>query len=454
MIIKSSGPELAPPPDDLTLPQFILDTEHPLRQIRSGKVNNRPWLIEDETGKSYSFEELRARTFGLANALAKRWAVDYPTTIWATHRIGAIASCANPAYTESELQHQLQVVKASLLIVHPASLTTGLAAARASGLSAHRVVLMTAHPSPTESSLVLPTVDELVQEGLASPPAFKEKRLERFENQKKIAFLSFSSGTTGKPKLSLVVFSRFSWIDFLRSIVKYKITHLFVVPPMVVLFAKPPTWQRKAGTPGSAGQLISGTEAKVVKPDGSLAKYGEMGELYVRGPQGRFNRYLDNPAANAETFVDGWVRTGDEVMFHENGDMFIIDRLKELIKCRGFQVAPAELEGHLLDHSDVLDACVVGVPDDFAGEVPLAFIVLSRVAAERVAKDPSSAAHIKNAIRKHVSDVKVRYKWLEGGVEFVEAIPKNPSGKLLRRFLRDKAKEIVKARSPAVKAKL
>ncbi|KAG8960122.1 hypothetical protein FRC05_007047 [Tulasnella sp. 425] len=449
----------APPPDDLTLPQFMLDSQHPLRQTRTGDKNKAPWLIEDETGKTYSFEEVRARTFGLANAVAKRWGIgdddvvclyspnniDYPTVIWAVHRLGAIASCANPAYTESELQYQIDAAKATLLIVHPTCLQVGLAAARASGLSADRVILM-APPtsSPTNSNMALPTVEELVQEGLRLPlpPAFVEKRLTPGESQRKIAFLSFSSGTTGKPKLSIVVFSKFSWIDFLKSIVRYKTTHLFIVPPQAVLFAKPPIEQRHGGTLGSAGQLISGTEAKVVKSDGTLADYGEMGELFIRGPQGRFNRYLNNPAANAETFVDGWVRTGDEVYFHENGDLFIVDRLKELIKCRGFQVAPAELEGHLLDHPDVSDVCVVGVQDEYSGEIPLAFVVLTADAASKAGKASKEAEAIKASIRKHVSDVKVRYKWLDGGVEFVDAIPKNPSGKLLRRFLREKAKEI------------
>jgi len=182
-----------------------------------------------------------------------------------------------------------------------------------------------------------------------------------------------------------------------------------------------------------------------------------MGELYVRGPQGQFNRYLNNPQANAETFVDGWIRTGDEVLFEKNGDMFIIDRLKELIKCRGYQVAPAELEGHLLDHPDVNDVGVVGVPDDFAGEIPLAFVSLAPGALRKLAKNPQEADAIKKSIMKHVSDVKIRYKWLDGGVEFIDVVPKNPSGKLLRRFLREKAKDILKARTdngPEAKAKL
>ncbi|KAG9005382.1 hypothetical protein FRB95_004687 [Tulasnella sp. JGI-2019a] len=219
----------------------------------------------------------------------------------------------------------------------------------------------------------------------------------------------------------------------------------------------PPVSQREAGTIGSAGQLVAGTEAKVVRADGSLARIGEEGELYIRGPQCHYNRYFNNDAANAETFVDGWVRTGDEVLFRENGDMFIIDRLKELIKCRGFQVAPAELEGHLLDHPDVADACVVGVADDYSGEVPLAFVALAPHASAKWTGDSKQREFVKASIKKHVSDTKVRYKWLDGGVEFIDIIPKNPSGKLLRRFLRDRANELRKARPATVegaKAKL
>lgn len=137
---------------------------------------------------------------------------------------------------------------------------------------------------------------------------------------------------------------------------------------------------------------------------------------------------------------------------------------------RGFQVAPAELEGHLLDHPDVADTCVVGYPDDYSGEVPLAFVVLEAHAAQRAKSSPEEAEKIKQSISKvifkssllhelmlmcppqHVSDVKVQYKWLTGGVEFVDEIAKNPSGKLLRRVMRDKAK-VLKA-NQLVKAKL
>lgn len=131
---------------------------------------------------------------------------------------------------------------------------------------------------------------------------------------------------------------------------------------------------------------------------------------------------------------------------------------QEILKVKGFQVAPAELEGHLLDHPDVNDVGVVGVPDEFSGELPLAFVVLQSTALKRIEKDPAESGKIKEALKQvcfsslplvvsryspfgadspptdqFVSDAKVRYKWLDGGVEFIDAIPKNPSGKILVR---------------------
>jgi len=196
----------------------------------------------------------------------------------------------------------------------------------------------------------------------------------------------------------------------------------------------------KVGKAGSAGVAVPGVRFKVVKEDGSLAKLGERGELVVKSPSNSF-RYWENPKATAETFLkDGWIRTGDEVEFDAEGNIYIIDRLKELVKVRGFQVAPAELEGHLLSHPDVSDVCVVPIPDEFNGELPLAYVVLHPHAAVRAASSTAEAEAIKAEISKHVSDVKVQYKWLKGGVEFINAIPKNPTGKLLRRVLREKAR--------------
>jgi len=205
---------------------------------------------------------------------------------------------------------------------------------------------------------------------------------------------------------------------------------------------------QKVGTVDSAGQLIPGVTARVVRPDGSLANEGEEGELILTGPSVALC-YYKNPEATKEAFIDGWVRTGDKVLI-KNAEVFILDRLKEIIKVRGFQVAPAELEGHLLLRSDVSDACVVSILDDYSGELPLAFVVPSPAIKARIAEDPAEAKKYVESLMKYVADTKVAYKRLAGGVEIVDSIPKNTSGKILRRILRDQAR----AQRSGVKSKL
>lgn len=117
------------------------------------------------------------------------------------------------------------------------------------------------------------------------------------------------------------------------------------------------------------------------------------------------------------------------------------------MKVKGFQVAPAELEGCILEHPDVSDTCVVPISDSYSGELPMAFVVLHPNAVKRIALDPAEAERVKGSIIKHVADNKVAYKRLAGGVEFAYVIPKNPSGKLLRRVLRDRARDLVRPRS-------
>ncbi|KAI0341125.1 hypothetical protein BDW22DRAFT_1346420 [Trametopsis cervina] len=131
----------------------------------------------------------------------------------------------------------------------------------------------------------------------------------------------------------------------------------------------------------------------------------------------------------------GWLRSGDEVVLEEDGNIAVVDRIKELIKVKGLQVSPAELERHLLIHPDVADVGVVGVPDDYAGELPVGFIVLKDAAKSYPVEDE------RGKIAKHVQDAKSRYKWLKEA-HFVDAIPRNPSGKILRRVLRDEVGDV------------
>ena len=171
---------------------------------------------------------------------------------------------------------------------------------------------------------------------------------------------------------------------------------------------------------GSVGVTLPSTETRIVV-DGRNAGPGEAGELWVRGPQVMVG-YHNRPEATAATLTeDGWLKTGDLAEVDAEGWVFIRDRLKELIKVKGFQVAPAEVEAALLTSPMVKDAAVRGVPDEEAGEVPVAFVVPAEGADEA-------------AIRSHLAGQLAHYK-LPRSITFIEAIPKSASGKILRRML-------------------
>ncbi len=128
---------------------------------------------------------------------------------------------------------------------------------------------------------------------------------------------------------------------------------------------------------GSSGHIYPSTEMKVIALDGSLKALGpdEKGEICVRGSQ-IMKGYLNNPEATAATMLQGgWLRTGDIGYFDKEENIYIVDRLKELIKVKGYQVPPAELENLLRSHPDIANAGVIGVPDDRMGEVPRAYII-------------------------------------------------------------------------------
>ena len=176
---------------------------------------------------------------------------------------------------------------------------------------------------------------------------------------------------------------------------------------------------------GSVGPAVADTEEMVVDLEYGAKELapGEVGELLVRGPQ-VMKGYFNNSQATAETITaDGWLHTGDIVRTDRDGFVWILDRKKELIKYKGFQVPPAELEGLLLEHPGVADAAVIGKLDEESGEIPKAFVV-RRTGAETSAADLMGFVSGKVATFKQIREV-----------EFVDSIPKNPSGKILRRLL-------------------
>lgn len=175
--------------------------------------------------------------------------------------------------------------------------------------------------------------------------------------------------------------------------------------------------------PGAVGVTLPNTECKIVDVEtGASLPVGQEGELCVRGPQVMLG-YLGNPEATAQTIdADGWLHTGDIAAFDADGQLYIRDRLKELIKVKGFQVAPAEVEALLQTHPGVMDAAVVGVPDDEAGEMPMAFVV---------ARPGADLSDVPAFLRASLASYKVPKR-----IEVVVAIPKSASGKILRRVLK------------------
>jgi len=177
---------------------------------------------------------------------------------------------------------------------------------------------------------------------------------------------------------------------------------------------------------GSVGWLLPGMRCKLVDTEtGEMVGVGEEGEITLQGPN-VMKGYLNRPDATAECLdAEGWLRTGDVGKVDEEGYWYIVDRVKELIKTKGFQVAPAELEALLNGWERIADAAVIGIADDRAGELPKAFVV----------KQAGHEALTEQEVLEFVKPRVAPYKQL-AAVEFIDAVPKSPAGKILRRVLR------------------
>jgi 4-coumarate--CoA ligase len=275
---------------------------------------------------------------------------------------------------------------------------------------------------------------------------------------------------------TIVTMPRFELEQFLQLHQQHHITRSFVAPPIVVALAKHPIVDQydlsalkqvfsgaaplsaelalEAGArlgcevvqgygmtelspvshltpmgmfkPGSVGVTAPNTETRIVDPaTGESLGLDADGEVWVRGPQVMAG-YLNNEAATKATIDDdGWLHTGDIGRLDADGHLYVVDRLKELIKYKGFQVPPAELEALLLTHPAVADAAVIGAPDDEAGEIPVGYVVLKAGQTVEQAE-----------IMSFVADQVAHYKQLRR-LHFIDAVPKSASGKILRRVLRD-----------------
>ncbi|MEV5725345.1 4-coumarate--CoA ligase family protein [Streptomyces pharetrae] len=283
---------------------------------------------------------------------------------------------------------------------------------------------------------------------------------------------------------TVVVLPRFDLGTFLSAIQNHRITALYVAPPIVLALAKHPlvaqydlsslkyvisaaapldaglaaACSRRLGLPpvgqaygmtelspgthvvpldamrdapaGTVGKLIAGTEMRIVALDDPGKDLGprESGEILIRGPQ-VMKGYLGRPDATAALIdPDGWLHTGDVGHVDEDGWLFVVDRVKELIKYKGFQVAPAELEALLLTHPGIADAAVIGVHDDNGNEIPRAYVV----------RQPTAPDLTEAEVMMHVAERVAPYKRVRQ-VVFTATVPRAASGKILRRELRERA---------------
>ncbi|XP_076034360.1 uncharacterized protein LOC143021048 isoform X2 [Oratosquilla oratoria] len=178
---------------------------------------------------------------------------------------------------------------------------------------------------------------------------------------------------------------------------------------------------------GSCGNVLPNTKAKIIdlSTGNTLGPNEGEGELCVHGPQVMKGYYHNEKATKDTIDEDGWLHTGDIAKMDEDKNVFIVDRLKELIKVKGLQVAPAELEDILRRHPTVADVAVIGIPDERAGELPRAYVVAS-----------SNSSPCQDTLASYVADIVAPHKKLAGGVHFVDQIPKSPTGKILRRELK------------------
>lgn len=457
--------------------------------------------------------------------------IDFAPVVYGTFYAGGIVTPANPAYSANELEFQLSNSEAKALVTTKDFLPNAAKAAEKAGIPNDRIILIgeqrdEAHKYKRWSN-IRPTSGAV------------RYRRRKMDPDGDLAFLAYSSGTTGLPKgvmlshrniisdvllingavgkwysggkdkilgvlpffhiygltglvhqplhrgLEVVVMPAFNLEVFLKAIQEHKITFIYVAPPVIVRLARdeivdkydirsvkmitcgaapltkelvdsvhkrtnikinqayglsetsPMThtqpWDEWYDSVGSVGKMFPNMKAKYISPEGRELGPGETGELWLSGPN-IFKGYWKNEAATKEAMSeDGYFKTGDVGYQDKHENFYITDRVKELIKYKGFQVAPAELEGKLMDHPSVNDVAVIGVQDEeMHTEVPRAYVV--------PAKGKNSEKDAKEIV-DWVSGQVASHKRLRGGVRFIDEVPKSASGKILRRVLKDKAKQ-------------
>ncbi|XP_076652046.1 luciferin 4-monooxygenase [Halictus rubicundus] len=511
--------------------------EHILGMFR--KNLNHTVMIDVETGRSYTARYLLEATVRLAYAL-KTYGIEAGDRISIAsenHPNYVIAACSmltaggvfaplNPSYTEREYRYMLEIIQPRVMFV---SQKCEPIMAKIAPTLSWKMHIIQIECQATNSKF--PKINELIEKYKDAVDPYTFMPLPIDDNTKRVAVIIASSGTTGFPKgvalshqnfltyisncsgpdvldcrkddrfinflplfhgysfsmvlttistsATMCLMRRFNLETLLQSVGKYKITHMPIVPPVLVLIAKHPQISKydlssvrelvcgAAPLPkdiadeackrtncksvrngygmtelsvvtnlssrdygneeNNVGPVVRGMLCKVVNPQtGEVLPLGKTGEICFKGDHVMLG-YFRNPKVTDETIdKDRWLHTGDLGYLNAKGILYICGRLKELIKYKGHQVSPAEIEALIQSRNDVKDAAVVGVPNPESGEVPMAFVV-------REQGSQVTAAEIIDFTNRNLAP----QKWLRGGVKFVDAIPKTPSGKIIRRELQN-----------------
>ncbi|KAL5362920.1 acetyl-CoA synthetase-like protein [Aspergillus floccosus] len=495
-------------------------------------ASNAALFTDASTGRNYTYSSVRECALVFAQLLRDRWdwhkgdvvvtqamnSIDLPAVIWGTLAVGGVICPMNPQSSISDLSHTLQDTGARLIIADSSHKDSASIAATNAGIPSDCVLDL----AEVAADLAVQSLQGVFQPATICPST-------------DLAFLVYSSGTTGRPKgvmlshrnmvanilqsasvagemlgahgrvlamlpffhiygitcllglplylgLPIVVMPRFQLDGFCAAVERHQITSAFVVPPIlralhlnletvrqyrldslrVMVSGAAPLevrliqavqseldvpivqgfgmsecapcthWQtldESQRYPGSVGRLLPNMTARIV-PVPDINGPPGVGELWIKGPN-VFLGYLHHDQASGEVFSeDGYYKTGDVGYEDKNGNFYVTDRIKEMIKCNGFQIAPGELESLISQCPLVADVAVVGISRPAEGtELPRAYVVLRDGGA---AAGQTSAKAIIEFVERQV----VSYKRLKGGVSFISQIPRSAAGKTLRRELR------------------